>query len=193
MCGNKVNNMYGKVCRVFSVCALQAPDTRRALRVARKRVREEQGAAVMEFALVAPLFFILVLGMYSFGILFNQYLQLTEAVNIGGQQLSVARNNYSDPCATVASYVTKSTVLSSANMTFTFNLAGTSYAFTKGATPTCTGGATTLTSAGPGSTVQLTVKYACNGALSFAYLFVNFNPLPASSCNLQSSISEISQ
>lgn len=192
MFGNKVTRMFGKSCRALSLRDTQAPATKRATRFARC-VRQEQGGAVLEFALVAPLFFILVLGMYSFGILFNQYLQLTEAVNIGGQQLSVARNNYSDPCATVASYVTKSTVLNSANMTFAFNLAGTSYSFTKGASPTCTAGATALTSAGAGASVQLTVKYACSGALSFSYLFVNFNPLPSSSCNLQSSITEISQ
>src|ERR1700722_17425549 len=43
----------------------------------------ERGDALVEFALVIPMFVILSFGMCSFGLLFNQYLQLTEAVNIG--------------------------------------------------------------------------------------------------------------
>jgi hypothetical protein len=137
---------------------------------------------------------IFVLGMTSFGIIFNQYLQLTEAVNVGGEQLALARGNDSDPCATVATAVQQvAGYLKTSNMTFTFTLNGTQYSFTKGGTPTCTGGATVLTSAGAGAPVILQVSYSCSGITAFTFGIVKFNPLPSSSCNLVSSITEMSQ
>ena len=44
-----------------------------------------------EFALVAPVLFLLVLGMCQFGITLNQYLTLTNAVRSGARQLSISR------------------------------------------------------------------------------------------------------
>lgn len=154
----------------------------------------ERGSALVEMALTVPIFMFIVLGMTSFGIIFNQYLQLTEAVNVGGEQLAIARGNDSDPCATVASAVEQvASYLKTSNMTFTFTLNGTQYPFNKGASPTCTTGATTLTSAGAGVPVTLQVKYSCSGISAFTYGLVQFNPLPSSSCNLVSSITEMSQ
>lgn len=164
---------------------------RKALRTARE---DERGAALVEMALTVPIFMILVLGMTSLGILFNQYLQLTEAVNVGGEQLSLARGNDADPCAAVATAVEQvAAYLKTSNMTFTFTLNGTQYAFAKGASPTCTAGATTITNGGAGVPLTLQVAYSCSGISSLTLGLVKFNPLPASSCNLVSSITEMSQ
>ncbi len=171
------------------------PMVGRGVKKARSIMRDgERGAALVEMALTVPIFMILVLGMTGFGIVFNQYLQLTEAVNMGGEQLALARGNDSDPCATVATAVQQvASLLQSSNMTFSFTLNGTSYPFTKGASPSCTGGSTTLTNAGPGAPVTLQVTYSCSGTTAFTLGLVKFNPLPASSCNLISSITELSQ
>jgi Flp pilus assembly protein TadG len=161
-----------------------------------KRLRRhgERGASMVEFGLVVPIFMVVVAGMCSMGFLFNQYLELTEAVNIGGQQLALARGNLSDPCKSVAGYVTGAVpFLSSSNMTFSFTINGTAYNFTKGQTPiSCTAGASGATKGG--YPVSLSVTYACSGIWAFNIgSLVNFNPLPASSCNIQSQITEISQ
>jgi Flp pilus assembly protein TadG len=143
-----------------------------------------------------PIFAICVFGMCGFGLLFNQYLTLTEAVNIGGQQLSVARNNWADPCKQIATDVESAApYLNGSNTAFNFTLNGTAYNFAKNASVTCTAGATTLTSAGPGATVTLSVTYSCSlGVFDVTFgKLVQFNPLPTSSCSLTSSISEILQ
>jgi Flp pilus assembly protein TadG len=147
----------------------------------------ERGAALVEFALIVPIFFMIVFGMCSFGLLFNQYLELTEAVNIGGQQLALARGNLSDPCKTVSGYVEQAApLLSSGNMAFTFTINGSSYSAAKGIAPTCSSLSSTATKGG--YPVSLTVSYACAGVVAFIY-----TPLAASNCSLQSQITEISQ
>ena len=45
--------------------------------------RRHAGTAAVEFALVAPVLLLLVLGMTQFGITLNQYLTLTNAVRSG--------------------------------------------------------------------------------------------------------------
>src|ERR1700737_2465580 len=53
--------------------------------IARRRgvVRARAGTAAVEFALVAPMLLLLVLGMCQFGLTLNQYLTLTNAVRSG--------------------------------------------------------------------------------------------------------------
>lgn len=59
--------------------------------------REDEGAAMVEFALVLPLLLLLVTGMLQFGLVFNKYITLTDAVRSGARQLSLGRG-LSDPC-----------------------------------------------------------------------------------------------
>jgi Flp pilus assembly protein TadG len=147
----------------------------------------ERGAALVEFALIVPIFFMIVFGMCSFGFLFNQYLELTEAVNIGGQQLALARGNLSDPCKTVSGYVEQAApLLDPANMTFSFTINGSTYSPSRGVAPTCTSLSSTATKGG--YPVSVKVSYACAGVVAFVY-----TPLAASNCSLQTQITEISQ
>jgi hypothetical protein len=162
-----------------------------------KRIRRdgERGSALVEFALVMPIFLIVVFGMCSLGFIFNQYLALTEAVNIGGEQLALARGNYADPCKTVAAYVEQaSPTLSPTNMTFTFTINGTPYAFAQGATGSALSCSSAASPTKGGYPVILQLQYACGGVVAMAFgSIANFNPMPASSCILQSQITEISQ
>ncbi len=56
-----------------------------------KAVRDESGQTMVEFALVAPLLLALVFGIIQFGIAFNNYLTLTDAVRAGSRQGAVSR------------------------------------------------------------------------------------------------------
>lgn len=57
-----------------------------------RRIRKAQeGQAMVEFALVIPLLLLLIFGIIQFGILFNNYLTLTDAVRAGARQASVSR------------------------------------------------------------------------------------------------------
>ncbi len=54
--------------------------------------RSEDGQTLVEFALVLPLIAILLFGVIQFGIVFNNYLTLTDAVRAGARRAAVSRN-----------------------------------------------------------------------------------------------------
>ena len=51
----------------------------------RMQVRQERGQSVAEFALVLPLMMLVLLGIVQFGMVFKQYITLTDAVREGAQ------------------------------------------------------------------------------------------------------------
>jgi Flp pilus assembly protein TadG len=56
-----------------------------AFGTARGRSRGDRGAAIVEFALITPLFFALVLGMFTGGVLANKQMEVTHAAREGGR------------------------------------------------------------------------------------------------------------
>jgi Flp pilus assembly protein TadG len=56
-----------------------------------KRVREERGQTMVEFAIVLPILCLLLFGAIQFGILFNNYVTLTDAVRAGARKAAVSR------------------------------------------------------------------------------------------------------
>ena len=67
-----------------------------------------EGGALVEMAIVLPLFLMVMTGIFTAGIAMNNFQVLTNAVNIGGTQLQQLRNMSaaSDPCSAVGSAVT---------------------------------------------------------------------------------------
>src|SRR5215210_2361723 len=55
------------------------------------RTKREQGQTMAEFTLVLPVLAILLFGVIQFGIVFNHYLAVTDAVRAGARQAAVAR------------------------------------------------------------------------------------------------------
>jgi Flp pilus assembly protein TadG len=55
------------------------------------RKKREQGQTMAEFTLVLPVLAILLFGVIQFGIAFNHYLAVTDAVRAGARQAAVAR------------------------------------------------------------------------------------------------------
>jgi Flp pilus assembly protein TadG len=55
-------------------------------------VRSERGTAVVEFALVAPLLFLIVFGIIEFGRVLNAYNQITQLAGQGARAAEVNRN-----------------------------------------------------------------------------------------------------
>lgn len=51
----------------------------------RRLIRRERGQAMTEFAIVLPVFLLLLLGIAQLGIAFNNYIQLTDAVRAGAR------------------------------------------------------------------------------------------------------------
>lgn len=61
---------------------------------------------MVEMVVVAPILLLLVFGIVQFGILFNNYVTLTDAVRVGARQAAVSRT-LSDPVAATTSRVTR--------------------------------------------------------------------------------------
>ena len=64
-----------------------------------KRMKNEQGQTMTEFALVLPILIVLLFGIIQFGIAFNNYVTLTDAVRAGARKAAVSRS-LSDPAGT---------------------------------------------------------------------------------------------
>lgn len=62
---------------------------------------------MVEFALVLPILCILLFGVIQFGIVFNNYLDLTDAVRAGARKAAVSRQN-PDPVGTATQAVVNS-------------------------------------------------------------------------------------
>jgi Flp pilus assembly protein TadG len=60
------------------------------------RIRDDRGQTMTEFALVLPILALLLFGVIQFGILFNNYITLTDAVRSGARKAAVSRQA-SDP------------------------------------------------------------------------------------------------
>lgn len=73
--------------------------------------KAEQGQTLVEFALVLPLLALLLFGVIQFGIVFNNYIDLTDAVRAGARKAAVSRQT-TDPSGPVG--VTKAAVVASA-------------------------------------------------------------------------------
>jgi Flp pilus assembly protein TadG len=58
--------------------------------------KDERGQTMTEFALVLPILVVLLFGIIQFGIAFNNYVTLTDAVRAGARKAAVSRNA-SDP------------------------------------------------------------------------------------------------
>jgi Flp pilus assembly protein TadG len=68
-----------------------------ARRGARRRLRRENGQATVEFAIILPVLLLLVTGIIQFGLLYNKYITLTDAVRTGARTLALGRG-LNDPC-----------------------------------------------------------------------------------------------
>jgi Flp pilus assembly protein TadG len=66
--------------------------------------KREQGQTMTEFALVLPLLALLLFGVIQFGIVFHQYVTLTDAVRAGARQGAVGRH-VTNPSAEVVDRV----------------------------------------------------------------------------------------
>jgi Flp pilus assembly protein TadG len=75
----------------------------------RSVIRSERGQAMTEFAVILPILVVLLLGVVQFGITFNNYVTLTDAVRAGARAAAVSREA-GDPTGTATAAVRSSAV-----------------------------------------------------------------------------------
>ena len=136
------------------------------LRLGRFWAAGESGQALFEFAMVAIPMSLLVVGIIKFGILFDQYVALTQATDTGARTLAVNRGAGTGP-PTACSLA--QTALDNAATSLTTSQINFSTSFPSPDTSTCS-----ALVAGDAATVEAT--YPCN----LQILFLNLWP----SCQL---------
>ena len=132
-------------CQLYALCSGQA----------------EEGQSLVEMAVVLPVFLLIITGIFSFGLTFNNYILLNEAVGTGGRQLAISRQLNTDPCAAaVAAVYAGAPTLSSGKMNFAFNINGNTYSGIS-----CPSGSTSTGAAGnmaQNKPATVTVTYPCS-------------------------------
>jgi Flp pilus assembly protein TadG len=127
--------------------------------------KDQTGSALVEFTIVLPVLMFLILGLTQFGMIFYNYILVTNAAATGARQLALSRtdaNGYTD---------TLSTINSAAN-----NLPGLTITMSVNGAQCSTNSAcqTDLVSASgtvPPQPASVTVSYACSGnSIMPAYL-----------------------
>jgi Flp pilus assembly protein TadG len=73
----------------------------------RIQIRSERGQSMTEFAMVLPILVVLLFGIIQFGILFNNYVTLTDASRAGARAAAVSRQA-ADPVANATAAVRSS-------------------------------------------------------------------------------------
>jgi hypothetical protein len=73
----------------------------------RTSIRSERGQTMTEFAIVLPIFCLLLLGIAQLGIAFNNYLALTDAVRAGARYAATDRTS-SSQCSDVQNKIKNS-------------------------------------------------------------------------------------
>jgi Flp pilus assembly protein TadG len=56
-----------------------------------RRIQDERGQTMVEFALVIPVLFMVLFGIIQFGILYNDYVTVTDAARVGARKGAVSR------------------------------------------------------------------------------------------------------
>ncbi len=119
-----------------------------------------EGGALVEMAFALPIMMLMITGMTGFGLLLNNFLVLSHAVDVGARSLAVSRGVSTTPCSDAETVIENAAPsLAPANMTFTFAIGSNSYS---GSTITSSGsGGCSNTSNGmtAGTTATVTVTY----------------------------------
>ena len=91
----------------------------------RRITRDETGQTMAEFAIVLPVLCVLLFGIIQLGIVFNNYVTLTDAVRAGARTAAVSRNDGDPTGATTTAVRSSAADLNQTNLGVTVNSAWT--------------------------------------------------------------------
>jgi Flp pilus assembly protein TadG len=116
--------------------------------------RDKRGTAALEFALVAPVLFMLILGITQFGITLNNYEMLTGGTEAAARQFSMSRGSATPSSSSKTALYNGASNLTQANITITLKVNGTACA--------SDGACQTALTNGQGQPASVTASYPCN-------------------------------
>jgi len=85
------------------------------------RLRSQRGQAMTEFAIVAPILLLILMGIMQLGVVYNNWVTLTDAARAGARKAAVCRTGCSPDATTAATNAVKSSAanLNLSNLTVT--------------------------------------------------------------------------
>jgi len=110
------------------------------------------GASAIEFALVAPVFLAMSIGMLKFGVAISQYMIVTNAAAAGATTFALSRGTNTPYGTTTTAITSAAPSLTVASITKTLRVSGTA----------CTDDTTCKTALVAGATATVTVSYPCD-------------------------------
>ncbi len=122
-----------------------------------RRLRDDAGQSMVEFALTCTLLLPILFGITTFGIAMNNYLSLTEATNVGARQLAVERAQGGDPCSIAAA-----TIAAAAPLLNNSGSASTGIGYTFTVNSVAYGSTCPNATLNQGATVTVTTTYPCS-------------------------------
>ena len=84
-----------------------------------------RGAALVEFALVAPMLLLIVFGTAQFGVTLGQYVMLTNAVGVGAMQFAISRGDTTPSSDAWTAITTAASTLTPASIKMTLSVNAT--------------------------------------------------------------------
>jgi Flp pilus assembly protein TadG len=128
-----------------------------------KRVRDLgcRGVAVVEFAVMAPVLFMVLFGIIEFGIALNQYLTLTNSVLTGARTFANSRTSTTPYSSTQTAMTTAAPTLTAATLKsgIIINVNGTACS--------SDGGCATALTANAGNPTTVSATYPCSVTIPF--------------------------
>lgn len=145
-----------------------------------KVLKDEEGSALVEGAIVLPVFVLIVMGIMEIGLVINIYMNLSMAAASGLQTFSVMRGVSGS--YTRASTAAKNSAVNAAwkispnDLTINLSVAGIACSSDAACDLALTNGAPPSTG-GPGATTAISVQYPCGNSLQIYSLLPNFCPM----------------
>jgi len=117
-----------------------------------RALRDTGGVSALEFAIIAPVFMALMLGLFKFGIAMSQYLALTNGVGQGALTFGLSRGTATPYTSAQTAVTSGATSLAAASITITLKVNGTA----------CTSDSACSTALIAGATALVTASYPCD-------------------------------
>jgi Flp pilus assembly protein TadG len=147
--------------------------------------RDHTGSALVEFAVVLPVLMFLILGLAQFGLIFYNYILVTNAAATGARQLSISRwdsNAYTD---TVSAIDNSAAGLS--GLTITLSVDGTACASNSACYDALQSAPLPSSTATPWPS-SVTVSFACNGNSLMPTSLINLTGICPLTSTMQQSV-----
>jgi Flp pilus assembly protein TadG len=159
------------------------------LEAAKAKSLGERGTALVEFALVAPMLLLIVLGTVQFGLTLGQYVTLTNAVGVGAMQFAISRGDTTPSSDAWNAITTAASTLTAASIKMTLTVNATACVTNASTLSAAQAADTTCMNAltnNVGKPAQVSATYTATFPCNLLTIWQGM----ASTCNLASQVTE---